>query len=464
MKKFDTLIINGKVVTHEKIFDNLSIGVKDGKIAYLGEEKDLEAAQVIDAAGKYVLPGLIDIHTHIGGCNEGFPFDYALRGEAKNAALGGITTMYHMISEPASITDKLPKYKKEVEENSVIDIGFHACCQNVGQIEEIQSLADAGIGSFKFFLSYRGGREAQDNAKTGGSLDGVDYGKLYYGMEQVKKAGGTAMVHAENFELCTFFEDRYRGQDSFYARCMSRPAIAEEVDVFAICCMARDTGCPLYIVHNTVANSFEIAKAFREAGATIWCETSQNYLFVDYTGCDLKDPSLAFTTPPYKSPENREKLWEGVRAGKIHTINTDSSSISYKFKKGNGTIWDTWGGSNTTTTALASLVNGGVLTGKLTLPDVVRLTSYNNAKIFNIPNKGMLAPGYDADIVLLDMEKVVTVDNHNAPAKTSSDFSPFDGLTLTGWPVMTMCRGKIVAENGVVGDNEGWGKTVNLTI
>jgi dihydropyrimidinase len=450
--KIDTLITNGTVVTPQEVLVGMAIGVSAQKIAFLGKKEAApKAAEVIDAGGNYIMPGTIETHAHLGAGPPTFEDDVLT--ETKAAAAGGVTTVLHFIAERGSILERLPYYVDTVAQSATTDIGFHACIMFEPQLQEISALAKKGMKGFKFLMAYQG-----NELETLG-IFGVDYRFLYRGMERVKEAGGLAMVHAENYQLLKLFEEKFnvgnvfdpeyeRSAQDFVSFNLSRPAMCVEIDTYAACRMAENISVPLIIVHTTTGRQVKIANAFRARGQVVYVETMPHYLTHDYSGKGFKRPHLAMSPPAYQTKADMEALWEGIATGEVNAIGTDMD---------NG-FW------NQMPTELAVMLSEGVNKKRLTLPQLVTANSYSPAQIFGLyPKKGVLLPGSDADIIVVDLKKKVTVRADLFPGYCQN-FNPYEDWQLKGWPILSMVRGKVVMRDGKVEDAIGWGRAANVRL
>lgn len=449
----DTVFVNGKLVTPWETIDGVSIGVEGEKIAWVGRGSlPTKAQRVIDARGKYLLPGIIDAHTHFGAF---LPYEEDVLSETRAAAAGGVTTVFHVILEQGSVLERIPYYLETTRNLATVDMCFWAACMTEGHLEEIGKCRSRGLKGFKFFMAYKG----EEMKKVG--IFGIDLSYLFRGMEKLKEAGGVAIVHAENYELLKLHRQRHEARNDFQAFCRSRPPLCEEIDVDSACRMAEALGVPLYIVHVGAGKVLDIAKGFRARGARVYLETSPRYLLIDHDGTGISRPALALTTPAYRPPWDLERLWQGIGSGEIDCLATDSSANRLQHKLGDGTVWKMQLSWQEMPTFLATLMHAGVRKGRMTLNQVVRLTSYQPAVVFGLyPQKGTLQPGSDADVIVLDAEKTQKVSAERFPS--ACDYSPYEGWDLTGWPVLTMVRGKVVMEEGEVKDASGWGRGVGV--
>ncbi len=447
----DTVIINGNLVTHERILDQMVVGIKGERIAFVGANDCVfEAKKTVDARGNYIIPGVIDVHTHFG---DGLPYEDDVVTETKAAAAGGITTAFHFIAEPGSIYERLPYYIETTKRLATVDMGFHSMCMTETHLEEIPRCCEMGIRGFKFLMAYKGGEYP--------GLSGIDLPYLYRGMEKVKEAGGIVQVHAENYELMQLFKERNIHQNTFNAFCRSRPPICEDVDAYTACSMAEEIGCPLYIVHVGAGNVLDVTQYFRARKNEVYIETSPRYLTIDNEGTGLKNPLTAIAMPACKTKADIERLWKGLSTDEVNCIGTDSGCKLWEDKFKDGVVWNMRPGWQEMTTSLAMLLSEGINKNRISLPQLVGLTSYNAAKIFGLyPRKGDILPGSDADITIVNLDKTQKVRADIFPS--TCDFTPYEDWELKGWPILTMVRGKVVMEDGRVTDATGWGRPVNL--
>lgn len=456
----DTVIRNARLATVEGEVREATIGIREGTIACvvscegttrLSRGDIPKSSRTIDASGRWVLPGLVDCHTHFGAF---LPFEEDLVTETRAAAVGGVTTVFHVILEAGSILARLPYYLDAVRRLAVVDMHFWAACMTEEHLCEIPALRRRGIRGFKFFLSYKG-----DEMEDVG-IYGIDYAYLQRGLEQVAACDGVAVVHAENYELLQLHKQRQVGRNDFESFCRSRPSICEEIDAYAACRMAQEAGAELYLVHIGSADVVDIVRRFRRRGVRVYVETSPRYLLIDETGTGLAEPELALTTPSYKPAGHRERLWTAVGEGAVDTVATDSAANTLGEKVGAGSVWRAQPSWQEMPTSLASMMTHGVNQDRVTMSQLTALMSTNAARIFGLyPRKGSVVEGADADLVIADDEATRTVERC---AHSACDYTPYEGRSLTGWPVLTMVRGNVVMDEGAITEGPGLGRAIGV--
>ncbi|MDD6339097.1 MAG: dihydropyrimidinase [Butyrivibrio sp.] len=449
----DLLIKNGKVVTAKESFI-ADIAVKDGKIVAIGSELSMDADKIVDATGKLVLPGALDVHTHLA-----MPFGGTVSADSylsgtRAAACGGVTTIFdYPVQRKGQTILGLCGEKKEVlEKEACVDYAFHCCITdlNEGQIlEEMEEAVNKGITSFKCFLVYK---------KEGMMTDDGTLARL---MLRAKELGAMVNVHAENPDLIDLNNEKFlsEGKTSAWYHYMSRPEfVAAEADKRVVH-WAKNLDAPVYIVHMSDKEGLEEVIKAKEAGYEVYVETCPQYL--EFT-CDVykrEDGRNFICSPPMKGQESMDALWTALKAGYIDTVATDHCPFQSYEKD--------WGKDDYTKVpnGCAGIENlypymlDAANSGKITFERAVEVCSTNPAKIFGCSNKGSLAIGKDADIVIYDPEKDFTISVNNM--HSDYDHTIWEGKKVHGYPLQTYLRGKLVYDNGEYVGTPGDGKYVH---
>jgi len=439
----DLAIKNGLLVTPGGIVRG-GLAVRGEKIVYIGADASLPKGKLeIDAEGNYVLPGLVDPHVHIGRALEE-DFISQFRTESISAAISGVTTFMGFVRFGEILKRRLPVYQKGKEigkQNSFIDFRFHAYLFNEEQLEEIPQLIEEGITSIKLFLNHN-----KESASKAGYRP-IDFGFLYKIMETVASYRPLALVqaHCEQRDIISFLSNRLesQGRNDFLAWAESRPAICETMHVFSLGLIGMETGCPVYVVHVTNKETVDIIRYLRQRGAKIYAETCPHYLTLTK---DTPMGVLARMEPPLRSEADIDYLWKALADGTFNTIGSDHVPLPRKQKEEDG-IWKGTGGISGISATLPLMMTDGVNKGRITIEQLVKLTSENPARIWGVyPKKGALSLGSDADIIIVDPNKEWVLSAENL--KSRSDYSVYEGRAAMGKTHKTFIRGKLVAEDG----------------
>jgi dihydropyrimidinase len=445
--RFDTVIVNGTPVIPGQGPTEATIAIKDGRIGALLDPRDsVEADETIDATGLIVLPGLIDPHMHIGFVGQPLT-DVA--SETRSAAIGGVTSILNYVLKADDYEPHYREFVDHVERLAYVDMGIHLGIFTPEQIEEIpRYIDDYGVTSFKFFMSYKG----DEGSKRG--VGDVDDGLLLDLMTKLSTIPGTiANVHAENIEMIWRAEDRVRaaGTDGLSAHNDARPSVTEASAMVMAAYMARATGCPLYLVHMSSKEAAQEVRRILPEGGQIFVETTPHYLSLTiHSDCGL----LAKVNPPVRTEADVEALWDAVKDGTVDTVGNDHSA-RFRSEKG-GDVWCAGAAFPGVGTMLSILLHEGYHRRGVPLQRIAEISSYNTARIFNLsPRKGTIAVGSDADLALVDLDAERVVEA--AYLQSRADFSPWEGLTLKGWAVRTLVRGRTVMLDGEIVGEEGYG-------
>lgn len=449
----DLIIKNGKVVTADKTVI-ADVGIKGEKIVKIEKNLKADGARVIDAKGKYVFPGGIDMHVHLNLFFCGTYSDGWDTG-TKAAACGGLTTIidYAIQAKGKTLKEAVAARKADAKGKVCIDYSLHGGITDWNERTkgELDYFVANGIPSFKMFMIYR---------KEGWMADD---GILFQALEQTKKNSGMIMVHAESAFILDMLIERYQPQAKklgAWGHTVSRPCFTEYEAIQRAITWAGITGGRLYIVHMSTGEGTDAVRAGQKRGVNVWAETCPQYLLLTDSVFKRKDGHLYATCPQVKNKHDQDRLWKGVKGGEIGILSTDTCTFNKKQKS-------LWGGDFTKIpygmpgmeTLAPVMYTAGVGKKNISLNRFVALTSTNPAKLFGLyPKKGTIARGSDADIVIFDPNKKVTIDYKKLT--TNCDWSPFQGMKLTGYPEITISRGEIIVRNGKFVGKVGRGKFV----
>lgn len=458
----DLKITGGRIVTSAGVQEGVEIAVKDGRIAAMGSGPHMPAARkTINVKGKYVLPGLVDSEAH-PGCY--VPFDKDIKSETWEAAAIGVTTWgvhapstrlgakpfqeYVQPEHVVPFSQVLDGAIDIINQHSAVDVFLTFMIETDAQAEEIPLYADKwGVTSHKLYLQsmkpeldkYWAGRRA-------GLGHGFDDGTVYQVMEQTAKIGrpGIVAVHPENWQIARVFEKRLiaAGRTDYGAWTDRSPDFCEAHHVHSYSFLAKVTGCPLYIQHATTPLTYETIFKARGEGLEIYAQTGPAWLY-------LTPENGWRINVPLRRREQVEKIWEALAGGVIDAVGSDhviSWDPPAREEMVHENIWKLRTGFTSRVGMLTPvMLSEGVNKGRISLERMVEVCCENPAKIFGLyPKKGALQVGADADLMVVDLEKEVTVDKRHI--FTRSGWSIVEGHTFTGWPVMTILRGRVVAE------------------
>jgi dihydropyrimidinase len=436
---FELVIKNGIIIDAAKT-ERMDLGITNGLIAEIG--KNLRGERQIDASGLYVLPGGIDPHVHLD-----MPVARTVSSDDWEtgtiaAAIGGTTTIIDFV-EPGpgqQWLDALAERRRQAEAKTVIDFGLHMTISDTGDetLNQVPEVIEAGVPSFKTYTTYD---------------FGLDDDQLLKAFITVGESGGITLTHSENNAIIQYLRNKFisDGMTMPAYHPLSRPAWAEGEAVERVLAIARTAGNKAYIVHISTQLGAEALERAQKRGQEVYGETCPQYLLLDdheYRRSGFEGAKFV-CSPPLRKPEDNSYLWRALEKKVIQTVGTDHCPFYYHGQKdlGRDNFTQIPGGMPGIEGRLALIHTFGVVNNGLSLQDWVLACSTNAAQIFGMyPHKGCLQPGSDADVVLFDpnMQKTVSKDLFHE----NVDYTPYEGLQLKGYPVMSILRGEIIAENG----------------
>lgn len=448
----DLLFKNGIVVTETDMF-SADVAVKDGVIAAIGRGLDIAAEEVVDVAGKYILPGALDAHTHLA-----MPFGSTVSADdyqagTRAAACGGVTTVfdYPIQRTGGSILDLIHEKQEICRKDACVDYAFHCCITDLNDgaiLEEMKAAVEEGITSFKCFLVYKKEKMM------------VDDGTLSKLLIRAKELGAMINVHAENPDLIDMYTEQFlkEGKTTPWYHYLSRPEFVEAEADKRVIHWASHLDASVYIVHMANKEGLLACIDARKQGNKVYVETCPQYL--EFTNDVYKRPDGQnfVCSPPMKGEESREALWKALRDGNIDTVATDHCPFQSSEKD--------WGKENYTkipngcsgVETLYPYILSAANEGKISFERAVQVCAGNPARIFGCTQKGSITIGKDADIVIYDPDKEFTV--HTEQMHSDTDHTIWEGKKLHGYPIQTYLRGNLVYKDGTFTGKPGMGNYV----
>jgi len=459
MSEFELIIRGGEVVTAADRF-RADVGVRGGKIVAVAESLE-DGAKEIDASGLLVMPGGIDSHVHLAQPAFGGPkMADGFESGTRSAIAGGNTTLLPFALQPrgASLRASVMAYHKEADGNSYCDYGFHLIVTDpspsvLGQ--ELPALVADGYSSFKVFMTY------DDLVLNDRQMLEV--------FECARSCGALVMVHCEGYDAIKFMTQRLEaaGKTAPYYHAVSRPEVVEREATHRAISHGELLDTPIMVVHVSGREAMEQIRWAQQRGLKVYGETCTQY--VSLTADDLKGLNMDESggkyvcSPPPRDHASWEAIWEGIRGGVFQTFSSDHCPFYYEGSEGKlnpkARTSFKWvpNGIPGVEVRMPILYSKGVNEGRITVNEFVALTSTNHAKMYGLyPHKGSIGVGFDADIVLWDPNRRETI--RQEIMHHGADYTPYEGMVVTGWPAVTLLRGEVVAEDGRIIGAKGAGR------
>ena len=439
---FDTIIANGTVVTASDTYPG-DIGISDGKISAIAVSLPREQGKkIIDAKGKYVFPGGIDVHTHLdmpfGGTTSSDDFETGTRA----ALFGGTTTLidFAIQGKGQTLRTALDTWMEKASKRAIADYAFHCIVTDLppARMEEMNEVVREGITSFKLFMAYPG-------------VLMLDDASIFKALRTASKNGAMICMHAENGSAIDVIVQQAlaEGKTAPKYHALTRPTTAEAEAVGRAVALAEMAGAPLYIVHLSCNEALEKVREARDRGLPVYAETCPQYLYLSIENFDVPgfEGAKYVFTPPLREKWHQEKLWQGLKHDHLQVVSTDHCPFCYKEQKelGKGDFTKIPNGGPGIEHRMSLVYSGGVAAGRFGVNRFVELVSTTPAKLFGLyPRKGAISVGSDADLVVFDPKR-----KHTISAKTHHmrvDYSMFEGIQVTGMPDVVLSRGRIMVE------------------
>jgi len=450
----ELLIKNGTVVTEEgaAIRDLRLVGEK---IAEIGTGlSPSPTAQVIDASGLVVLPGIIDAHTHYSLVVRGACTVDDFETGSRSAVCGGVTTFidYADPIEGKSLAYAMEHRRREAEGKTCIDYHLHMCLygNRAWTMAELQELKEAGVWNFKVFTTYDAMQIPDDNLE-----------KL---LVDANKLGMLVTVHAEDQDTVRTVGEQLQAAGKVAPSChgRSRPNEAESRAIANVIALAEKHNTPVYFVHVSTGEGARLIREAQNRGVRVYGETCPHYLVLSEECFQRELPQQYIMTPPLRSRQDNLELWRALEDGVLQVVATDHCAYTLDQKRKGETCFTTLPGIPGSETLLPVLFSEGVNKGKLTLAQLAAYLATNPAKLVGLyPRKGVLREGSDGDLVLVDPNLEKTLEGKLLHSEAG--YTPFHGITVKGYPVLTVTRGRIAYQNGDFRGQPGWGQFVAAT-
>jgi dihydropyrimidinase len=452
--RFDTIIKNGTIITTTDT-TRADVGISDGRISAIVAQLPAEnASHTIDAAGHLLLPGGIDVHTHLdmpfGGTTSADDFQTGTIA----AAFGGTTTLidFAIQYKGQTLRQAFDIWMKKAHDKATIDYAFHCIITDLGsaQLEEMGQLIREGVTSFKLFMAYPG-------------VFMLDDATIFRAMSQAAKHSGLICMHAENGGAIDVMVQQAlaEGKRAPKYHALTRPTTAEGEATSRAIALAEMAGCPVYIVHLSCNDALEKVREARDRGLPAYAETCPQYLYLSLENMDAPgfEGAKYVFTPPLREKWHQEKLWRGLAHDTLQVVSTDHCPFCFKEQKelGKDDFTKIPNGGPGIEHRLSLIYTGGVHGKRFSPNRFVEVVSTAPAKLFGLfPRKGTIAVGSDADIVVFDAneQQVISAKTHHMRV----DYSMFEGIQITGVPKTVLSRGETVIDSGKFVGRPGQGQ------
>jgi dihydropyrimidinase len=439
---FDTLIVNGTVVTASDTY-SADVAIMDGKIAAIAQALPQDGAKrVIDAKGKYVMPGGIDVHTHLdmpfGGTTSADDFESGTRA----AAFGGTTTLidFAIQYKGQPLRAAFDSWMQKAASKATTDYAFHCIITDLpnARLDEMGELVQEGVPSFKLFMAYPG-------------VFMLDDATIFKAMRKASNIGGMICMHAENGGAIDVIVQQAlaEGKTAPKYHALTRPTTAEAEATARAIALAEMAGSPVYIVHLSCNDALEKVREARDRGLPVYAETCPQYLYLSLD--DMEKPGFESAkyvfTPPLREKWHQEKLWTGLKQDHLQVVSTDHCPFCFKEQKemGKDDFTKIPNGGPGIEHRMSLIYSGGVGKGRFSVNRFVELVATTPAKIFGLyPRKGTIAVGSDADLVIFDPNREHTISA--ATHHMRVDYSMFEGIKVKGMPDVVLSRGRLIVE------------------
>jgi dihydropyrimidinase len=440
---FDTIIANGTVVTATDTYA-ADVAITNGKIIAIGRDLPREnTTRVIEAGGKLVIPGGIDVHTHLdmpfGGTTSADDFETGTRA----AAFGGTTTLidFAIQYKGQQLRQAFDTWMEKASKKAACDYAFHCIVTDIanGQLQEMNALVQEGVTSFKMFMAYPG-------------VFMLDDASIFRALQATAQNGGLICMHAENGSAIDVIVQQAlaEGKTAPKYHALTRPTTAEAEAVSRAIALAEIAGAPIYIVHLSCNEALEKVREARDRGLPVYAETCPQYLYLSIENFDVPDFEGAkyVFTPPLREKWHQEKLWNGLKRDHLQVVATDHCPFCFKEQKelGRDDFTKIPNGGPGVEHRMSLIYSGGVAKGRFSANRFVELVSTTPAKLFGLyPRKGTIAVGSDADIVIFNPTRKHTISAQTHHMRV--DYSMFEGIEVTGVSETVLSKGRVVIDD-----------------